>query len=67
LNNAQSRDTSAMNAKLDAIIFSIEAADNRLIGLERKSEAEAFKLQAGIEEMLQDGAGGGAPELDPKH
>ncbi len=53
LNNAQSRDTSAMNAKLDAIIFSIEAADNRLIGLERKSEAEALSLQSAITETLE--------------
>ncbi len=53
LNNAQSRDTNAMNAKLDAIIFSIEAADNRLIGLERKSEAEALQLQSAIAETLE--------------
>jgi len=66
LNNAQSRDTSAMNAKLDAIIFSIESADNRLIGLERKSEAEAFKLQAGMAEMLEEDAGSQGPELDRK-
>ena len=41
LNNAQSRDTTAMNAKLDAIIYSIDAADNRLIGIERKTEAQS--------------------------
>jgi len=58
LNNAQSRDTTAMNAKLDAIIFSIEAADNRLIGLERKSEAEALALQAGIADTVQTDAAG---------
>jgi len=66
LNNAQSRDTTAMNAKLDAIIFSIEAADNRLIGLERKSEAEAFELQSGIADMLQDDARPAEPKLDRK-
>lgn len=54
LNNAQSRDTTAMNVKLDAIIFSIEAADNRLIGLERKSAAEASKLQAGIADAIEN-------------
>jgi len=48
LNNAQSRDTNAMNVKLDAIIYAIDAADNRLIGLERKGEAEALALQAAI-------------------
>lgn len=34
LNNAQNRDTVAINAKLDALIHAIEAADNRFIGLE---------------------------------
>ena len=53
LNNAQSRDTNAMNVKLDAIIFSIEAADNRLIGLERKSDAEAIAVQAGMAEAVE--------------
>jgi low affinity Fe/Cu permease len=41
LNNAQSRDTSAINAKLDAIICSIEAADNRMIGLEKQTDLTA--------------------------
>jgi len=44
LNNAQSRDTSAMNAKLDSLILAVEAADNRLIGLELKSDADAKVL-----------------------
>lgn len=35
LNNTQTRDTQAINAKLDALILAVEAADNRLIGLER--------------------------------
>ena len=45
LNNAQSRDTSAMNAKLDAIICAIEAADNRMIGLEKQGEFEAKSIR----------------------
>lgn len=48
LNNAQSRDTVAINAKLDSVIFALERADNRLIGLETQTESEA---QAVIEEM----------------
>jgi low affinity Fe/Cu permease len=32
LNNAQARDTTAMNAKLDAIIIAMERADNRSSG-----------------------------------
>jgi low affinity Fe/Cu permease len=41
LNNAQSRDTAAMNAKLDAIIIALETADNRLVGIELKPELDA--------------------------
>jgi low affinity Fe/Cu permease len=41
LNNAQSRDTAAINAKLDTIILAIEAADNRLLGLENKPDSAA--------------------------
>jgi low affinity Fe/Cu permease len=52
LNNAQSRDTSAMNAKLDAIIWAIEAADNRMIGLERRSEAAAKALHDEVVEQV---------------
>lgn len=48
LNNAQSRDTAAINAKLDSIIFAMENTDNRLIGVESKSESHA---QAVIEDM----------------
>lgn len=48
LNNAQNRDTSAINAKLDALILAVEAADNRLIGLEARPAIEADELQAEI-------------------
>ncbi len=54
LNNAQSRDTSAMNAKLDAIIFAMDTADNRMIGLERKSEAQAQNLYRELENVEAD-------------
>lgn len=49
LNNAQSRDTTAINAKLDALILAIERADNRLVGLETlpASEAEAITAEMG--------------------
>ncbi len=52
LNNAQSRDTSAVNAKLDAIIYAIEAADNRMIGLEKQSEVAAKTIR---EEVVSSG------------
>jgi low affinity Fe/Cu permease len=51
LNNAQSRDTSAMNAKLDAIIHAIETADNRFIGLERKPPAIAQDVIAALPDI----------------
>jgi low affinity Fe/Cu permease len=44
LNNAQSRDTTAMNAKLDSLIRAIEKADNRLIGLEAMPASQAEEL-----------------------
>jgi low affinity Fe/Cu permease len=51
LNNAQSRDTAAINAKLDAIIYAIEAADKRMIGLENQTENAARLLR---DEVLAD-------------
>ncbi len=58
LNHAQSRDTFAINAKLDAVIFALDSADNRLIGLERCSDSEATavhqELAAAIEADASD-------------
>lgn len=48
LNHAQSRDTSAINAKLDAIILAIESADNRMIGLERHTELTAHEIHQDV-------------------
>ena len=48
LNNAQSRDTAAMNSKLDELIIAIEQADNRLVGLEFKTESDAKTIAAEI-------------------
>jgi low affinity Fe/Cu permease len=45
LNNAQSRDTSAINAKLDAIVSAIDKADNRMIALETRSDAVAKAIR----------------------
>jgi low affinity Fe/Cu permease len=52
LNNAQSRDTSAINSKLDALIVALEEADNRAVGLEFKPESVA----KAIGEEIQSGA-----------
>lgn len=54
LNNAQSRDTTAMNAKLDALINAIEEADNRLIGLEGRTPSEAEALTAELRAVAID-------------
>jgi low affinity Fe/Cu permease len=54
LNNAQSRDTAAMNSKLDEIILAMESADNRLIGLEQKTDDDAEELRAHIREAVAD-------------
>jgi len=56
LNNAQSRDTAAINAKLDALIIAVEAADNRLVGLEFKEDGDAKaisdELQASVTAVI---------------
>src|SRR6202167_3836148 len=49
LNNAQSRDTSAINAKLDALIVAIEKADNRAVGLELKADSAAKVISEEIQ------------------
>ena len=54
LNNAQSRDTSAINAKLDAVIFAIEAADNRMIGLEQETELAAKEIRDDVVGDVQE-------------
>jgi low affinity Fe/Cu permease len=54
LNNAQSRDTTAMNAKLDALIKAIEEADNRLIGLERLPSSEAEEITTEMRDAMQE-------------
>jgi low affinity Fe/Cu permease len=54
LNNAQSRDTSAINAKLDSVISAIENADNRLIGIEQQPESAAKAVIEEIREAVAD-------------
>ena len=56
LNNAQKRDTAAINAKLEAIIFSIEDADNRLIGLESQSDSAAKAVIEDIKAIVEEGS-----------
>lgn len=57
LNHAQSRDTAAINAKLDALIFAIEHADNRLIGMETLSTGEVDRIHEEVVQPLREEAG----------
>ena len=54
LNNAQSRDTAAINAKLDTLILAVEDADNRLIGLERQSDSKAKEVLAELNAAVDE-------------
>jgi low affinity Fe/Cu permease len=54
LNNAQRRDTAAINAKLDSIVFAMENADNRLIGLETQSESAAEAVIEDLKTTVDD-------------
>jgi low affinity Fe/Cu permease len=54
LNNAQSRDTSAINSKLDALIVAIQDADNRVVGLERKSEQKSREIVRELDAKVAD-------------
>jgi low affinity Fe/Cu permease len=56
LNNAQYRDTAAINAKLDGIIRAIDAADNRMIGLEKHSMGAAKEIR---DDVIGETASGG--------
>lgn len=51
LNYAQSRDTAAINTKLDALILAVERADNKLIGLERLPHTEAEAMQQEVQDL----------------
>jgi len=52
LNNAQSRDTKAINVKLDALIVSLERADNRLIGMESLPPVEAESIIDDVSQVI---------------
>ena len=51
LNNAQGRDTKAINAKLDSLIFAVEKADNRLMGMEHLPESKAEQIIEEVESV----------------
>lgn len=52
LNNAQSRDTKAINVKLDSLIVAVERADNRLVGMEALPPVEAETVLQEVAEVI---------------
>ena len=62
LNNAQGRDTAAINAKLDSIVYAMADADNRLIGLESKPDSDAKALLGDLRETVEGDAAPDRPE-----
>jgi low affinity Fe/Cu permease len=56
IQNAQNRDASAIQAKLDELIRSGGRARNEFIGVEHLSEAELVGLRAALERLAGDDA-----------
>ena len=58
IQNAQNRDATAMQAKLDEIIRAIEPARNDYIGIEHLTEKELETIRAEVEEEVAPGEKG---------
>ena len=54
IQNTQNRDSHALHLKLDELIRSNSTARNRLMGLERLTDAELTELQAEFEELAKE-------------
>ena len=61
IQNTQTRESGALHAKLDELIRAVEKAENRYIGLERRSEAEIDQLRSDCGEGQGD-----ATAADPR-
>ncbi len=57
IQNAQNRDGSAMQAKLDEIIRAVESARNEFIGIEHLTERQLERIKAVLEEECGTDAG----------
>ncbi|HWJ70984.1 MAG TPA: low affinity iron permease family protein [Sphingobium sp.] len=57
IQNAQNRDASAMQVKLDELIRAMEAARNDFIGIEHLTEAELGKIRDLMEDECGEGSG----------
>ncbi|MEJ7934719.1 low affinity iron permease family protein [Sphingobium sp. AN558] len=54
IQNAQNRDGSAMQAKLDELIRAVDAARNDFIGIEHLTEAQLEQIKAALERECGD-------------
>ena len=54
IQNAQNRDASAIQAKLDELIRAVGHARNEFIGIEHLTEAELDELRAALEKLAGD-------------
>jgi low affinity Fe/Cu permease len=58
IQNSQNREGEALQAKLDELIRALDAAENRFIGLERRTEKEIVELReeaaGAVEEAVAD-------------
>ncbi|MCW3798558.1 low affinity iron permease family protein [Sphingomonas sp. BN140010] len=54
IQNAQNRDASAIQAKLDELIRAVHTARNAFIGIEHLSEHELIQLKEALERMAGD-------------
>ncbi len=59
--NSQNRDAAAMQAKLDELIRSVEAARNEFIGIEHLTDIEIEAIRARLEDEEAPGANGKPP------
>ncbi len=57
IQNAQNRDASAIQAKLDELIRASRAARNEFIGIEHLTEAELEKIRSELEKLSEDADG----------
>lgn len=57
IQNAQNRDASAMQAKLDELLRAVDSARNQFIGIEHLTEAELEAIKLELERLGEDSTG----------
>jgi low affinity Fe/Cu permease len=61
IQNAQNRDASAMQAKLDELLRASDGARNQFIGIEHLTEAQLEEIKKELEKLNGNGDGGVVP------